>query len=203
MLLLVMIACIIMGMELPTTANYVVTSTVAALILYNNFDVPIIAAYFFVLLFGVLSKVTPPVCLAAYAGAGLSNANPIVTGFTAMKVAVAKFLVRYVLIFEPAMLLEGPVADMIPAFITVIIGIVGLAAGLAGFLLTHANIIERALLINSGVLLVMPDLTTSNTGGAGMILAVVMQYIQKSRHNKPHPAPQEAPKAAQRSEIPN
>lgn len=166
------------------------------------FDLPIIAAHFFVLFFGVLSEVTPPVYLAAYAGAGLANANPMVTGFTALKIAVAGFLAPYVLIFQPAMLLEGPVADLIPAFITVIIGMVGLAAGLAGFLLTHTNIIERAVLINSGVLLVMPDLTTSTIGGAGMILPVVIQYIQKSRHNKPHPAPQESPTAAQRSEIP-
>src|SRR5690625_1635126 len=183
-LFLVMIACIIMGMGLPTTANYVVTSTVAAPILYNNFDVPIIAAHFFVLFFGVLSEVTPPVCLAAYAGAGLANANPMVTGFTALKIAVAGFLVPYVLIFEPAMLLEGPVTDLLPAFVTVVIGMVGLAAGLAGFLLTDTNIVERILLIASGIMLVMPDLTLSAIGGVGMILAVIMQYLQKSRPSK-------------------
>lgn len=179
-----MIACIVMGMGLPTTANYVVTSTVAAPILYNNFDVPIIAAHFFVLFFGVLSEVTPPVCLAAYAGAGLANANPMVTGFTALKIAVAGFLVPYVLIFEPAMLLEGPVSDLLPALVTVIIGMVGLAAGLAGFLLTGANVLERILLIISGVMLVMPDLVISAIGGIGMILAVVLQYLQKSRQSR-------------------
>src|SRR5699024_6044995 len=146
-LLLVMIASIVMAVGVPTTANDEVTSTVAAPILYNNFDVPIIAAHFYVLFFGALSEVPLPVCITDYAATGLINANPMVTGFTALEIAVAGFLVPYVLIFEPAMLLEGPVSDLLPAFITVIIGMVGLAAGLAGFLLTDTNIVERILLI--------------------------------------------------------
>jgi len=180
-LFLVMIACIIMGMGLPTTANYVVTSTVAAPILYNNFDVPIIAAHFFVLFFGVLSEVTPPVCLAAYAGAGLANANPIVTGFTALKIAIAGFIVPYVLIFEPAMLLEGPVSDLIPALVTAIIGMAAIAAGLAGYFLTNVNMVERTVLIVSGVLLVIPDITVSAAGAIGLIVITVLQYIKRSR----------------------
>src|SRR5699024_12251243 len=110
-----LIACRSMTLGLPTTVNYGVTSIVAAPILYNNFDVPINAAHFFVLFFGVLSEVTPPVCLAAYAGAGLAAASPMVTGFTALEIAVAGFLVPYVLIFEPALLLDGPVTALLPA----------------------------------------------------------------------------------------
>lgn len=183
-LFLVMIACIVMGMGLPTTANYVVTSTVAAPILYNNFDVPIIAAHFFVLFFGVLSEVTPPVCLAAYAGAGLANANPMVTGFTALRIAIAGFLVPYVLIFEPAMLLEGPFTDLVPAFLTVVIGMIGLAAGLAGHLLVDANLLERLVLIGSGIMLVIPNLTVSGIGAVGLIVVAVLQYMQRSRQRK-------------------
>ncbi|MDN6638393.1 MAG: TRAP transporter fused permease subunit, partial [Yaniella sp.] len=183
-LVLVMIACIIMGMGLPTTANYVVTSTVAAPILYNNFDVPILAAHFFVFFFGILSEVTPPVCLAAYAGAGLANANPMTTGFTALKIAVAGFLVPYVLIFEPAMLLDGPVTDLIPAFVTVVIGMVALAAGLAGHFLTTANVLERTVLIVSGVLLVVPQLMVSAIGAIGLIIILVIQYRKASRERK-------------------
>lgn len=183
-LFLVMVACIIMGMGLPTTANYVVTSTVAAPILYNNFDVPILAAHFFVFFFGVLSEVTPPVCLAAYAGAGLANANPMVTGFTALKIAVAGFLVPYVLIFEPAMLLEGPVTDLLPAFITVAIGMVALAAGLAGHLLTAANMLERTLMMVSGILLVIPQLLVSGIGAIGLIIVLIIQYGKWSSHRK-------------------
>lgn len=192
-LFLVMIACIIMGMGLPTTANYVVTSTVAAPILYNNFDVPIIAAHFFVLFFGVLSEVTPPVCLAAYAGAGLANANPIVTGFTALKIAIAGFIVPYVLIFEPAMLLEGPVSDLIPALVTVIIGMAAIAAGLAGYFLTNANMVERTVLIASGVLLVIPDITVSAAGAIGLIVITVLQYIKRSRERQAVKAAEEQP----------
>lgn len=183
-LFLVMIACIIMGMGLPTTANYVVTSTVAAPILYNNFDVPILAAHFFVLFFGVLSEVTPPVCLAAYAGAGLANANPMVTGFTALKIAIAGFLVPYVLIFEPAMLLEGPVSDLLPALITVIIGMVGVAAGLANHYFIDTNLVERIVLIASGVLLIIPDLFVSAIGAIGLIIVTVFQYLQYKRQQR-------------------
>ncbi|GAA2025696.1 TRAP transporter permease [Yaniella flava] len=196
-LFLVMVACIIMGMGLPTTANYVVTSTVAAPILYNNFDVPILAAHFFVLFFGVLSEVTPPVCLAAYAGAGLANANPMVTGFTALKIAIAGFLVPYVLIFEPAMLLEGTIADLIPAFVTVVIGMVALAAGLAGYFVTNASFIERLVLVISGIMLVIPNLIVSGIGAAGLVVVVIIQYIQKSRRGKSAEADhQQAPAAS-------
>lgn len=191
-LFLVMIACIVMGMGLPTTANYVVTSTVAAPILYNNFDVPIIAAHFFVLFFGVLSEVTPPVCLAAYAGAGLANANPMVTGFTALKIAIAGFLVPYVLIFEPAMLLAGPVSDLLPALVTVIIGMVGVAAGLAGHYLVDTNLVERIVLIASGVLLVIPDLLVSGIGAIGLIIVTVFQYLASKRQRTNTATPQQA-----------
>src|SRR5699024_5798643 len=75
-LFMMMIACPVLGMGLPTTANYVVTATVAAPILYNTFDVPLIAAHMFVFYFGILADITPPVCLAAYAGAGIAGANP-------------------------------------------------------------------------------------------------------------------------------
>lgn len=183
-LFLVMVACIIMGMGLPTTANYVVTSTVAAPILYNNFDVPILAAHFFVFFFGVLSEVTPPVCLAAYAGAGLANANPMTTGFTALKIAVAGFLVPYVLIFEPAMLLAGPISDLIPAFVTVVIGMVALSGGLGGFLLTNANVLERTVLIVSGILLVIPQLLVSGIGAIGLIVVLIIQYAKSAGERK-------------------
>ncbi|NLZ98263.1 MAG: TRAP transporter fused permease subunit, partial [Micrococcus sp.] len=183
-LFLVMVACIIMGMGLPTTANYVVTSTVAAPILYNNFDVPILAAHFFVFFFGVLSEVTPPVCLAAYAGAGLANANPMTTGFTALKIAVAGFLVPYVLIFEPAMLLDGPIWDLIPAFVTVVIGMVALSGGLGGFLLTNANVLERTVLIVSGILLVIPQLLVSGIGAIGAIIVLIIQYAKSAGERK-------------------
>jgi len=183
-LFLVMVACIIMGMGLPTTANYVVTSTVAAPILYNNFDVPILAAHFFVFFFGVLSEVTPPVCLAAYAGAGLANANPMTTGFTALKIAVAGFLVPYVLIFEPAMLLDGPIWDLIPAFVTVVIGMVALSGGLGGFLLTNANVLERTVLIVSGILLVIPQLLVSGIGAIGLIVVLIIQYAKSAGERK-------------------
>src|SRR5690606_1233557 len=94
-LLLTMIVCLSRGMGLPTTATYVVTATIAAPILINNFDVPVIAAHMFVFFFGILADITPPVCLAAYAGAGIAGANPMKTGVTAVKLAVAAFLIPF------------------------------------------------------------------------------------------------------------
>lgn len=123
-LVMVMIACIILGMGLPTTANYVVTATVAAPILYQNFDVPLIAAHMFVFFFGILADVTPPVCLAAFAGAGIAGANPMRAGVSAMRMAIAGFLIPYAFILEPALLLEGTFTELILALGTVVLGMI-------------------------------------------------------------------------------
>lgn len=180
-LFLVMVSCIVLGMGLPTTANYVVTSTIAAPILYNNFDVPLIAAHLFVLFFGVLSEVTPPVCLAAYAGAGIANANPMRTGFTALRVAVAGFLIPYVFILQPALLLQGEVVDLLTSVVTVIIGMAALAAALAGYLLAPLKVAERVLLILGGLLLIYPEIMISVTGMAVLAVGLVIQLVRRGQ----------------------
>src|SRR5690625_3056047 len=146
-LLMTMLACLVLGMGLPTTANYVVTATVAAPILYNNFDVPLIAAHMFVFFFGILADITPPVCLAAYAGSGIANSNPLRTGVTAIKLAIAGFLIPFVFVLEPSLLLEGSIGELIPALVTLILGMTAIAAALAGYLLGRARKVERATLI--------------------------------------------------------
>ena len=108
-LILTMVACLLLGMGLPTTANYVVTATIAAPILVQ-LGVPVVAAHFFVFYFGIIADITPPVCLAAYAGAGLAGANPMRTGVTAFKLAVPAFLVPYVFVLEPQLLLQDVTA---------------------------------------------------------------------------------------------
>ncbi|QNN81929.1 TRAP transporter permease [Brachybacterium sp. Z12] len=180
-LLMTMIVCLILGMGLPTTANYVVTATVAAPILINNFDVPVIAAHMFVFFFGILADVTPPVCLAAYAGSGIAGSNPMKTGVTALRLAIAGFLIPFVFVLEPALLLEGPVGDLIPALVTVILGMVAIASGLAGYLFGDATRLERAVLIVGGVLMVYPSIIISIVGIALALLVVALQLARRSR----------------------
>lgn len=179
-LVFVMIACIVLGMGLPTTANYVVTATVAAPILYQNFDVPLIAAHMFVFFFGILADVTPPVCLAAYAGAGIAGANPMRAGVTAVRLAIAGFVIPYVFVLQPALLLQGTVAELLQALTTAIIGMVALSSGLAGYLLKRANFLERLLLISGGLMLIYPGLTVELIGAALLALAVVLQVSRRS-----------------------
>lgn len=185
LLFFVMIACIVLGMGLPTTANYVVTATVAAPILYTNFDVPLIAAHMFVFFFGILADITPPVCLAAYAGAGIANANPMAAGVAALKIAFAGFLIPYAFILEPALLLQGTVTELLLALGTLIVGLVSMASGLAGYLLTRANWWERALLMIAGVLLIYPEPMISGGGLALMAVAVILQTISRGRRGTP------------------
>ncbi|WP_350269672.1 TRAP transporter permease [Brevibacterium sp. CBA3109] len=177
-LFMVMIACLVLGMGLPTTANYVVTATIAAPILYNNFDVPLIAAHMFVFFFGILADITPPVCLAAYAGAGIAGANPMRAGVTALRIAIAGFLIPYVFILEPALLLQGSWQDTVIALITLIVGMVGVAAGMAGYYFGSANVVERVLLVAGGIALVYPSLWIS---AAGLIVLIIIAIEQKMR----------------------
>ena len=174
-----MLASLVLGMGLPTTANYVVTATVAAPILYNNFDVPLISAHMFVFFFGILADITPPVCLAAYAGSGIAGSNPLRTGVAALKLAIAGFLIPFVFVLEPALLLEGTVAELIPALVTVILGMTAIAGGLAGFLVTRGRAVDRTLLIVGGVLMVYPSTVVSLLGMGLAAIAVVIQVIRR------------------------
>src|SRR5699024_7330928 len=112
----------------------------------------LISAHMFVFFFGILADITPPVCLAAYAGSGIAGSNPLKTGVTALKLAIAGFLIPYVFVLEPALLLDGTVAELIPALVTVILGMTAIAGGLAGFLVARGRAVDRALLIVGGVL---------------------------------------------------
>ena len=174
-----MIACLVLGMGLPTTANYVVTATVAAPILYNNFDVPLISAHMFVFFFGILADITPPVCLAAYAGSGIAGSNPLRTGVTALRLAIAGFLIPFVFVLEPALLLEGTIGELVPALVTVILGMTVIAAALAGHLVVRTRTWEQVVLIIAGVLMVYPSIPVSAVGMVMAAVVVVLQVIRR------------------------
>ncbi len=146
-----MIACILLGMGLPTTANYVVTASIAAPALIQ-FGVPDIAAHFFVFYFGIVADITPPVCLAAYAGAGIARANPMAAGVNALKLAIAAFIIPYAFVYNPVLVLEDATAmTLIPAVLTALIGMAGVSASLMGYYFAKPNIIERILLLAGGL----------------------------------------------------
>ncbi|HLS25527.1 MAG TPA: TRAP transporter permease [Beutenbergiaceae bacterium] len=179
-LVFTMIACLILGMGLPTTANYVVTATVAAPILVD-FGIPLIAAHMFVFFFGILADVTPPVCLAAFAGAGIARANPLRTGVTALRLAVAGFLIPYVFVLQPALVLQAGWQELPVPLLTLIGGMIALAAGMAGHALIPTTVVERALLIIGGVALVYPNVVVSLAGLACVAIALVTQLSRRKR----------------------
>jgi TRAP transporter 4TM/12TM fusion protein len=179
-LVFTMIACLILGMGLPTTANYVVTATIAAPILLSQFDVPIIAAHLFVFYFGILADITPPVCLAAYAGSGIAGANPMKTGVTALRVAIVGFIIPFVFVFEPALLLQdGGFADVAIVVVMAMLGMAGVAAGLSGYLVAEALVVERVLLLAGGIALIYPNVLISIPGLAVLVVIAAVQWVRR------------------------
>jgi TRAP transporter 4TM/12TM fusion protein len=179
-LVFTMIACLILGMGLPTTANYVVTATIAAPILLSQFDVPIIAAHMFVFYFGILADITPPVCLAAYAGSGIANANPMRAGVSALRIAIVGFIIPFVFVLSPALLLEdASVAEVALLVAMALVGMVGISSGLSGYLVTHAVTVERVLLVAGGIALIYPNVLVSVPGFALLVGIGAVQWLRR------------------------
>ncbi|MEN6363795.1 MAG: TRAP transporter fused permease subunit, partial [Rectinema sp.] len=194
-LVFTMITSLILGMGVPTTANYVITSTIAApaiVMILNqtagypfppNSEAVILAANMFAFYFGVLADITPPVALAAFAGSAIAKSDPMKTAVQATKLGIAAFIIPYIFVYNPEMLLFG-VADrpvmMVVMIITSIIGIVGLAAGVEGYLLTNMKWYERIAAVVGGLGMVTPALWDDLVGGA-LLVAVVLLQISKSR----------------------
>ncbi|WGH83238.1 TRAP transporter permease [Auritidibacter ignavus] len=179
------IACLVLGMGLPTTANYVVTASVAAPILIETFDVPVLAAHLFVFYFGLLADITPPVCLAAYAASGIAGSNPLVSGVTALRVAIAGFMVPFVFAFEPALLFQGDdgILTFLRTLVFVIIGMTALAAATAGYFLDRSHWWESVALIAGGILLIFPEILSS-LGGLAVIAIVAGLQIWRRKNTK-------------------
>lgn len=174
-----MIACIILGMGLPTTANYVVTATIAAPALINEFGIAPIAAHMFVFYFGIVADITPPVCLAAYAGAGIAKANPFKTGTTAVKLAIAAFIIPYIFIYNPILVfVDVTPVKLILGLLTALIGMMGVSSAVIGYFIRNCRMIERLFLFTGGLLLIIPELTTSTIG---LLLITIVWFIQRRR----------------------
>ncbi len=156
-LFLTMICCIILGMGVPTTANYCIMAATCAPIL-EKLGVPVVAAHFFVFYFGIVADITPPVALAAYAGSAIAKSNPMKTGVNATKLAIAAFIVPYIFAYSPAMLFIGVDSwlDIVTICISALVGIYGVAAGLNGFVKRKLNWVFRILFIVGGLGLIIP-----------------------------------------------
>ena len=181
-LVLTMLCCIVLGMGVPTTANYCIMAATCAPILIRM-GVPTIAAHFFVFYFGIVADITPPVALAAYAGAAIAQANPMRTALNATKLAIAAFIVPYILAMNPVMVLvdvTGPL-QIVGIVVTSLIGIFGVSAGLAGYFLDFMNWPQRILAIVGGLMLIDPSVTTDIIGIVLVALVLVWQMATRKK----------------------
>ncbi len=176
-LVLTMLCCIVLGMGVPTTANYCIMAATTAPILIRM-GVPTLAAHFFVFYFGIVADITPPVALAAYAGSAIAKSNPMKTAFNASRLAIAVFIVPYVFCFSPALLLIDTTAiAVVQIFITASIGIFGVSAALEGYLLADIPMLIRALMVCGGIMMIEPKLTTDLIGLALIVVGVGYQIL--------------------------
>ena len=179
-LVFVAIACISMGAGLPTTALYIMLVSVAQPAL-AQLGVPAVAAHLFVLYYGVISEITPPVCAAAYAAAGIAGSNPFRTGVSAFSLGIAKLLVPMVFVYSPAMLIilddYFTWQDFIFTVGTCIIGIMMLATGVTGYAVRRLTWPFRMLLMMGGVMMVAPNVEANLWALALAVPAVVQQFF--------------------------
>ena len=176
-LFLTMICCIILGMGVPTTANYCIMASTCAPILIT-IGIPKVAAHFFVFYFGIVADITPPVALAAYAGSAIAKSNPMKTGVNATKLAIGAFIVPYIFSMNPAMLFVDTTAlQVIQIVVTSLLGIFGVAAAMNGYLFRKMHWIIRVLAVAGGLLMMDPNWITDVIGIAILAAVVIWQKI--------------------------
>ncbi len=183
-LVLTMLCCIVLGMGVPTTANYcIMAATCAPILMDPSLGVTKMAAHFFVFYFGIVADITPPVALAAYAGAAIAKSDPMKTGITATKLAIAAFIVPYVFALSPAMLLinvSGPL-EIVQICISALIGIFGIAASLNGFFMRQIPVPLRIVLMAGGLCMVFPGTVTDVLGLLMIALTALYQRLMLKR----------------------
>ena len=177
-LLLTMVCCIVLGMGVPTTANYCIMASTCAPILIQ-LGIPVVAAHFFVFYFGIVADITPPVALAAYAGSAIAKSKPMKTAVNATKLAIAAFIVPYIFAFNPIMLFEGDasVFEMALVCVTALLGLFCIAAALNGHLFKKINPVLRIVLIAGGLCAMIPGIATDVAGIAVAVAVGAFQYL--------------------------
>ena len=159
-------------------------STCAPILMSEAIGVPMLAAHFFVFYFGIVADITPPVALAAYAGAAIAKAPPMKTAFNATRLAIGAFIVPYIFALNPAMLLiDAQWYDVALITVTALMGIFGVAAGLGGFVFKPLKVWERVLFIAGGLTLLIPGLATDLIGLALVAAVGAVNYMGAKKAN--------------------
>jgi TRAP transporter 4TM/12TM fusion protein len=185
-LVFTMIAGIVLGMGMPTTPAYIIMTAllVPAIV---KFGIPVPAAHMFAFYFAVLSAITPPVALAVFAAAGIARSDLWKTGLAAVRIAATSFIVPFMFVYEPALLMIGDWPTIIWSSITAGIGVLLFAAGLHGYFLTHSKHWQSAALVVGGLLLIEPGLVSDSIGAALAALVMVTQRYARSQALTPAP----------------
>ncbi|MFE4240661.1 TRAP transporter permease [Peribacillus butanolivorans] len=177
-LMLTMVAALVLGMGSPTTANYVITSTIAApaIILLG---VPDLSAHLFVFYFGIIADITPPVALAAFAAAGVSGGEPIKTGIESSKLAIAAFIIPYIFVLSPQMLMiDTTWMEVAWIVFTAMTGMIAIGAGVIGYWVRGMHWLERILAIVVGLLLIYPETISDIIGLTTFVILLGLQYLR-------------------------
>ncbi|MDD4160143.1 MAG: TRAP transporter fused permease subunit, partial [Synergistaceae bacterium] len=177
-LMMAMLACVVLGMGLPTTANYIVCSTIIAPALIGMNVLPL-AAHLFVFYFGIMADLTPPVCLAAFTGAGIAGASPAKTGFTATKIALTSYLMPYMFVYNPMLLMQNIIPyELFILVVSALLGVVVLAGALEGWMFRFLNKLERIVLGLAALVAIHHNMALSL--GATVAIIILMVYLKKT-----------------------
>ena len=178
-LIMAMVACLVLGMGLPTTANYIVCSTIIAPALIGMHVFPL-SAHMFVFYFGIMADLTPPVCLAAFTGAGIAGADPAKTGFTATKIALCSYIMPYMFVYNPMLLLHNIVWwELIVLTVSATLGVIILAGALEGWQYRFLRIFERLIMAIFALAAIHVSMISSIIGIVG--IAVILFYLKKTK----------------------
>ncbi len=183
-LVLTMIASILLGMGLPTTAAYVVVAALGAPAL-TQFGVDLLAAHLFIFYFAIISAITPPIMLAVFTASGIAESDPWKTGFTAINIASVGFIIPYLFVYGTELLLIGEPVDIVISVSTAIVGVIALSASTQAYLLKDASIVERVLLLAGALTLMFPDVLTD---GVGIVILGVVFAKQYAAVNAAEPS---------------
>ena len=181
-LILVAMCAIILGMGMATTADYITVSTLAVPALYV-LKVEPLSAHMFAMYFACLSMISPPVALAAYAASGIAQTGPWRVCFTAMRLGIVAYIIPFMFAYNPALLLVGPLSDVVRACITALIGVVALSGATMGFLFRAMTPVERILLGGAGIALIFPGIVTDYIGIPLAIIICAWNYFTRKRES--------------------
>ena len=185
-LVLTMLCCIVLGMGVPTTANYIIMATTCAPILATGMGLNLMAAHMFCFYFGIVADITPPVALAAYAGSAIAKAPPMKTAWNATRLAIAAFIIPYIFAYNNALIFVGDpgVIEVVSITVTATFGMLSIASGLMGYLIRDMKWLTRIILIAGGLLMIYPE-TISDIIGIVVLAAIfLLQRAENAKEKK-------------------